>query len=97
VAGRDIVEREADLWSEEAGTTGWFLYDLASERVVDAPEEIIDLIRSTPEMARKHDIADATLSEIRGRVENRSRMGISRRSRRQWGYDPALRAWLELS
>jgi len=54
-----------DVWTEEAGTTRWLLYDLESERILEEPGEIAQFIRSTPETPRRRAIPDETLADIR--------------------------------
>lgn len=68
--GARVQEKErADVgvWTEEAGSVKWYLYDLATNRIVDEPTEVIGSIRSTPATPRKHDIPNETLSDIRWR------------------------------
>ena len=48
VQDRDRQSEDAQTWTEEAGFTRWYLFDLASEKITDEPGEIIDLIRSRP-------------------------------------------------
>ena len=60
---------DASLWTEEAGFTKWFLFDLATEKILVEPTEIIDLIRSVPETPRQLSIEKKTLSEIRSQMD----------------------------
>jgi superfamily II DNA or RNA helicase len=92
----ETVERDADLWSEEAGTTVWYLYDLASERIAEQPEEIIELIRSGPETPIKHEIEARTLSEIRAKIEKHIKNGYLKKVQAPLGVRPILKAWMEL-
>lgn len=46
--GKVDSEAGAEAWTEEKGSSRWYLYDLEMERIVEEPTEIIDLIRSAP-------------------------------------------------
>lgn len=93
----EIIDRDADLWSEETGTTRWYLFDLASEKIAEEPEEIIGLIRSTPDTPRKCEMAKATLSAIRAKIEKHIRNGYLKKVQAPVGVRPNLKAWMELS
>jgi hypothetical protein len=93
----EVVDRDADLWSEDSGTTGWYLFDLTGEKIAEEPEEIIGVIRSTPETPCKCDMAKATLSEIRAKVEKHIRNGYLKKVQAPVGVRPNLKAWMELS
>jgi hypothetical protein len=84
-------------WTEEAGETRWYLFDLASETVGDDPTKILALIRCAPDTPRKHDIPNQTLSEIRGKVEKHVRNTYLKQVQAPLGVMPKLKAWMELS
>jgi hypothetical protein len=84
-------------WTEEAGDTKWYLFDLASEKIADGPEAIVKLIRSTPDTPRKHDIPSHTLSEIRAKVEKYIKNTYLKQVQAPIGVKPKLKAWMELS
>jgi hypothetical protein len=50
-------------WSIEAGDVQWYLYDLATEKIVEEPTEILGVIRSAPDTRRRCVIGPAALSE----------------------------------
>jgi hypothetical protein len=88
---------DATVWTEEAGLTGWYLYDLNTEQVVEEPAEIIDLIRSTPETPRQRGVPDETLTEVRGKVEKHIKQTYLKKVQAPVGVKPTLKAWMELS
>ena len=88
---------EQGEWTEEAGDTKWYLFDLADEKIADGPTEIVRQIRSTPDTPRKHDIPNQTLSEIRAKVEKHIKNSYLKQVQAPIGVKPRLKAWLELS
>jgi len=88
---------EQGEWTEEAGDTKWYLFDLASEKIADGPTEIVKLIRSTPDTPRKHEILNQTLSEIRAKVEKHIKNTYLKQVQAPIGVKPKLKAWMELS
>ena len=84
-------------WTEDAGDTKWYLFDLATEKIADDPTSIVGLIRSAPDTPRKHDIPNPTLSEIRAKVERHIADTYLKAVQAPSGVRPLLKAWLELS
>ena len=84
-------------WTEAAGFTGWYLYDLNRERILEEPTEIIDLIRCNPETPRYRQTPDKTLSEIRIVVEKHIKNTYLKKVQAPIGIKPVLKAWMELS
>jgi len=88
---------EPGEWTEAAGDTKWYLFDMASETIADDPAQIVELVRSTPETPRKHDIPNQTLSEIRAKVEKHIKNTYLKQVQAPIGVKPTLKAWMELS
>jgi len=88
--------QDAQKWTEEAGFTKWYLYDLASEKIVEEPGEIIGLIRSRPDTPRHRAIEDKTLSEIRAQVDKHVKNTYLRQVQAPIGVKAVLKAWMEL-
>jgi superfamily II DNA or RNA helicase len=95
--GNKALSSDASTWTEEAGSTGWYLYDLATQQIIEEPTEIIELIRSTPDTPRRHELPDGTLSEIRGTVEKHIKNSYLRRVQAPVGVKARLKAWMEIS
>ena len=88
---------DAGVWTEEAGSVKWYLYDLASGKIYDEPTEIVGSIRSTPDTPRKHDIPNETLSDVRAKIEKHIKNTYPKQVQAPVGVKPILRAWMELS
>jgi superfamily II DNA or RNA helicase len=84
-------------WTEEAGFTRWYLHDLAEEKIVEEPSDIVGLIRSTPETPRHRSLEENTLSEIRARVDRHIKNTYLKQVQAPVGVKPILKAWMELS
>jgi hypothetical protein len=88
---------ERPAWTEEAGETRWYLFDLGSGEITDDPTRMVQLIRSTPETPRKHALAEETLSEVRLKVEKHIKNTYLRQVQAPIGVKAKLKAWMELS
>lgn len=90
-------QNDAAIWSEEAGRTAWYLYDLQTEKIDEEPTEIVNVIRSTPGTPRQRAIADETLAEIRAKVEKHIKNSYLRKVQAPVGVKPTLKAWMEIA
>jgi len=89
---------EAEVrWTEEAGVVRWYLYDLATESVVEDPAAMLDAVRSSPETPLHCAIAQQTLSEVRAKVEKHLKNTYLKQVQAPVGVKPKLKAWMELS
>ncbi len=84
-------------WTEESGHTKWYLYDLETEKIIDEPADIIGLIRSEPTTPRYRSIENATLSEIRVKLEKHIKNSYLKQVQAPIGVKPILKCWMELS
>lgn len=94
---QDREAQDTSVWSDEAGFTKWYLYDLATEKILDEPSEIIDLIRSTPDTPRHRAIENQTLSEIRAKIDKHIKNTYLKQVQAPIGVKPVLKAWMEMS
>jgi len=94
---KDKEKQTAEEWTEEAGHTRWYLYDLASEKIIEEPAEIIGLIRCRPETPRRQTIEKQTLSEIRAKLDKYIKNTYLKQVQAPIGVKAKLRAWMELS
>jgi len=94
---QDMRSGDTLLWTEEAGETKWYLYDLATARILEEPTEIIAHIRCTPETPRKRVAADTTLSEVRAKIEKHIKNTYLKAAQAPVGVKPVLKAWMELN
>ena len=75
----------AEDWTEEAGDTRWYLFDLATEKIAEDPAEIIEFVRCTPDTPRRQTIEKKTLSEIRAKVDKHIKNGYRLFGHVWWG------------
>jgi hypothetical protein len=94
-AGKDAAEEVR--WTEEAGKTAWYLFDLGSGNITDKPEEIVGLIRSTPETPRSVCIPQPDLREVRLKVEKHITNTYLKQVQAPMGIKPILKCWMELN
>src|SRR5262245_20268940 len=91
------LDKEAGEFTEEAGTTRWYLYDLDRNANLEEPGDIVTNIRSTPDTPRYCTTEQKTLSEIRSRVERHIKNGYFKQVQAPLGAKPILKAWMELN
>ena len=91
------LDKNKDKFTEEAGITRWYFYDLNSEAILDKPEEIINSIRSRPHTARKCKIDQEKLVQIRRKIERHIKNTYLERVDAPIGVRPKLRCWMELN
>jgi superfamily II DNA/RNA helicase len=84
-------------WTEDAGYTRWYLYNLATKEILEEPTEIVDLIRSTPKTPRHCSVPQQTLSEVRKTIEQYIKNTYFKKVQAPVGVSAKLRAWMELS
>jgi hypothetical protein len=91
------LDKEAGEFTEEAGTTRWYLYDLEREAILEEPHDIIGSIRSKPETPRKCTTEERTLIDLRDKVERHIKNSYLKRLDAPVGVKPALKCWMELN
>lgn len=84
-------------WTEEAGFSKWYLYDLNAKKIIDEPSDIIKFIRSTPDTPRQHIFDNKTLSEVRAEVETHIKNTYLKKVQAPIGISGILKSWMELS
>ena len=75
----------------------WFLYDLATNEIVEDPTRIIEIIRCKPETPRLCTVEAKTLADIRGKVEKQIRNTYLKSVQAPVGVKATLKAWMELN
>ena len=91
------LDKEKKEFTEDAGTTAWYLYDLDSETILKDPGEIIEIIRSKPDTPRLCTTEEATLLDIRKKVSRHIHNTYLRRVDAPIGVKPTLKCWMELN
>ncbi|MEW6238074.1 MAG: helicase-related protein [Candidatus Omnitrophota bacterium] len=94
---RPAKEIDSEEWSVEAGDVKWYLYDLATERIIEEPSEIIRHIRSTPETPRVCRMERESLVDIRKKIDKHLKNTYLKQVQAPIGVKPILRAWMELN
>jgi len=84
-------------WTEDAGETKWYLYDLTDEKILEEPSEVVSLIRAEPDTPRRCLIEQKSLREIRLKVEKHIKNTYLKRVQAPIGVKPVLKAWMELN
>ncbi|HJW74163.1 MAG TPA: helicase-related protein, partial [Thermoleophilia bacterium] len=91
------LDKEKGEFTEEAGTTRWYLYDLDREAILEEPGEIVASIRSRPDTPRTCTTEEKTLVEIRAKVEKHIKNTYLKRVDAPVSVKPSLRCWMELN
>ncbi len=91
------LDKEAGEFTEDAGTTRWYLCELDRDAILEEPSEIIASIRSKPETPRRCKTEEKTLVELRAKVEKHIKNTYLKRVNAPVGVKPALRCWMELN
>ena len=91
------LDKEKSEFTEEAGTTRWYLYDLDRETLLEEPGEIVASVRSKPETPRRCTTEEKTLLHIRKRIEKHIKNSYLKRVDAPVGVKPRLRCWMELN
>ena len=88
---------EQDRWTTDEGNCRWYLYDLDSKAIADAPTAMLPLIQSTPKTPRRLRMERPTLTEIRLEIEKHIKNTYLKSVQAPVGVAPVLKAWMELS
>jgi len=91
------LDKEAGEFTEEAGTTRWYLYDLDRETVLEEPGEIVGSIRSKPETPRKCTTDEDALVEARKAIVKHIKNSYLKRVDAPLGVRARLCCWMELN
>jgi superfamily II DNA or RNA helicase len=91
------LDKEANEFTEEAGTTRWYLFDLDRDAILEEPAEIIGSIRSKPDTPRRCTTEEKTLVDLRARVDKHIKNTYLKRVDAPVGVKPALKCWMELN
>lgn len=91
------LDKEAGEFTEDAGTTRWYLYDAQSKQILDDAGEIVAQIRSVPATPRRCTTDEKTLIEIRAAVEKHIKNTYLKRVDAPVGVKPSLKCWMELN
>ena len=91
------LDKEMNEFTEEAGTTRWYLFDLDRKTIIEESGEIVTSICSKPETPRRCTMEEITLLDIRKRIEKHIKNSYLKRVDAPIGIKPKLRCWMELN
>lgn len=91
------LDKETGEFTEEAGTTRWYLYDLDRSLILEEPAEILGSIRSKPDTSRQCTTEEKTLVGLRVQVERHIKNTYLKRIDAPVGIKPSLKCWMELN
>ncbi|MCZ0938511.1 MAG: helicase-related protein [Caldilineaceae bacterium] len=91
------LDKERNEFTEEAGTTRWYLYDLDRETIVDRPGDIVNSIRSKPATRRRCTMEEKSLLDVRGQIEKHIKNSYLKRVDAPLGIKQRLVCWMELN
>ena len=85
------------VWSLETGMPQWYLYELETGDIMEEPEQINTVIRSTPDTPRRCSLPQENLVDIRKKVEAHMKNAKLKPLQPPVGINPVLKAWMELN
>jgi hypothetical protein len=94
---RPAWDPESKKWTAEAGDVKWYLYDLASQKIMEDPYQIIKHIRSQRSTPRKCEMGRESLMSIREALDKHLKNTYLRQVQAPIGVKPILKTWMELS
>jgi Helicase conserved C-terminal domain/PLD-like domain len=89
------LDKETSEFTEEAGTTRWYLYDMGKSAILDDPGEIIESVRCQPDTPRLCVTEQKTLKEIRANILKHIKDTYLKRVDAPVGVKPSLKCWME--
>jgi superfamily II DNA or RNA helicase len=90
------LDKESGDFTEEAGTTRWYLLNLDTNEVLEEVGAIVDFVRSTPDTPRHCEMSPKALTDCRKVLQEHIRNSHLKRINAPVGVKPALKAWMEI-
>jgi len=91
------LDKLAGEFTEEAGITRWYFYDIERDTIREEAGDIIASIRSALDTPRRCKTSPTTLMDSRGKVEKHIKTTYLKRVDAPVGVKPALKCWMELN
>ncbi len=91
------LDKLAGEFTEEAGITRWYFYDMERDTIREEAGDIIASIRSAVDTPRICKTSPTTLMDLRGKVEKHIKTTYLKRVDAPVGVKPALKCWMELN
>lgn len=84
-------------WTEAAGRTAWYLYDLATGEILDDASRIFRYIQCGPHTPRHTVVSRDTLVDARKKLDDHIKNTYLKQTNAPVGVSATLKAWMELS
>ena len=91
------LDTESGEFTDEAGSTRWYLYDFDRDAILEEPGEIVASIRSERQTPRNCATGEKTLIGIRAKVERHIKNTYLKRVDAPVGVNPSLKCWMDLN
>ena len=91
------LDKVKNEFTEEAGKTAWYLFDLVRGEIIEEPSEIVKSIRSNFNTPRKCVMEHRSLIDIRSKVLDHIKNTYLKRVDAPIGVKPILKCWMELN
>ena len=91
------LDKESGEFTEQAGTTRWYLYEIDKKKVLEEPGEIIESLRCKPNAPRRCVIDEKLLKDIRTSVLKHIKDTYLKRVNAPVGVKPVLKCWMEIN
>jgi hypothetical protein len=91
------LDKETGEFTEAAGTTRWYLFEMDKNAILEEPAEIIESLRCKPNTARRCVTEERTLKDIRASVLKHIKDTYLKRVNAPVGVKPALKCWMEIN
>jgi hypothetical protein len=90
-------DKDTGEFTEAAGSTRWYLYDLESKAILEDPGKIVAFIRSSPDTPRRCVMNGDSLADYRKIILKHIHDSYLKRVDATQGIKPTLKAWMELN
>jgi len=91
------LDKETNEFTEAAGTTRWYLYDMDKNTILEEPGEIIESLRCKPNTPRRCTTEEKMLKDIRASVLKHIKDKYLKRVDAPVGVKPVLKCWMEIN
>jgi hypothetical protein len=90
-------DKQTGEWTEDAGFTRWYLYNVHTQEINDDPTEIFGYIKCNKNTPIKRELAKETLIEIRKKMDNHVKNTYLKSVQAPIGVKATIKAWMELT
>jgi hypothetical protein len=91
------LDKESGEFTEPAGTTRWYLYEIDKKKILEEPGEIIESLRCKPNAPRRCVTDEKLLKDIRTSVLKHIKDTYLKRVDAPVGVKPVLKCWMEIN